>query len=48
MASGEMGGILGPGVLVDIGEMHKSMEPAGELAYATSSCIIVVASWDIR
>jgi hypothetical protein len=48
MTSGEMGGILGPGVLGDTGTLRESMEPVGELAYATSSCIIAVASWNIR
>jgi hypothetical protein len=42
------GGILGPGVLVDTGDMRESMGLVGELAYATSSCIIAVVSWNIR
>jgi hypothetical protein len=48
MMSGDMGGSARPGVEADNGDKRESIEPAGELAYATSSCIIVVASWKIR
>jgi hypothetical protein len=48
MISGEMGGRARLRVAAESGDIREPIKPAGELAYATSSCIIAFASWKIR